>query len=87
MKVLQVLRLPRKKNEREVLQVLPLPRKTRLRWLRLPCKTRRHPKASLVAKLPPTSMKVLQVLRLPRKNEPEMLQVLRLPRKNEPEML
>ena len=58
-----------------------------LQALRLPCKTRRHPKASPVAKLPPTSMKVLQVLRLPRKNEPEMLQVLRLPRKNEPDML
>ena len=27
-------------------------------------------------------MKVLQVLQLPRKNEPEVLQVLHLPRKN-----
>ena len=52
-----------------------------LRALRLPRKTRRRPKASLVAGLPPTSMKVLQVMRLPRTNEPEVLRVLRLPRK------
>ena len=38
-----------------------------LRVLRLPRKTRRRPFASLVAGLPPTSMKVLQALRLPRK--------------------
>ena len=78
--------------------------------LRLPRKTRRRPKSSLVAGLPRTSMKVqccgchtsgkvLQVLRLPRKNEAaqshhlspdfrmKVLQVLRLPRKKEPEML
>ena len=38
-----------------------------LQVLRLPRKTRRRPKASLVARLPPTSMMVLQVLLLPRK--------------------
>ena len=38
-----------------------------LQVLLLPRKTRRRPKASLVARLPPTSMKVLQVLRLLRK--------------------
>ena len=53
--------------------------------LRLPRKTRRRPKASHVGRLPPTPMKVLQVLRLPRKNEPDMLQALRLPRKTRPE--
>ena len=50
--------------------------------------TRRRPKLSVVAGLPPrTSMKVLQVLRLPRKNQPEVLQVLSLPHKNQPEVL
>ena len=45
---------PATQNEPEVLRVLRLPRKMR-----------RRPKASLVARLLPTSMKVLQVLRLP----------------------
>ena len=67
-----------------------------LRVLRLPRKTRRRPKASLVARFPPTSIKALQVLRLPRNTRPrptaslvarlpptsmKVLQVLRLPRK------
>ena len=51
---------PARKNEPEVLQVLHLRQR----------KTRRRPKASLVARLPPTSMKVLQVLRLPRETSP-----------------
>ena len=69
---------PATQNELEMLQVLRLPRKTR-----------RRPKASssLVARFPPTSMKVLQVLALATQNEPEVLQVLRLPRQNKPEML
>ena len=47
---------PATQNEPKMLQVLRLPRKTR-----------RLPKASLVARLPPTSMEVLRVLPLPRK--------------------
>ena len=65
---LHVLHLLRKRPE--VLQVLRLPRKASLRCLqvlRVPRKTRRRPKGSLVAGLPPTSMKRRQVLRLLRK--------------------
>ena len=59
-----LLRLPRKKGP-EMLQVLRLPRKTR-----------RRPKASLIARLPPTSLKVLQVLRLPRGADGDVLRML-----------
>ena len=61
---------PATQNEPDVLRVLRMPRKKEpemLQVLRLQRKTRRRPKASLVARLPPTSMKVLQVLHLPRK--------------------
>ena len=46
-------------NEPDVLQVPRLPRKTK-----------RRPKASLFARLPPTSMKVLQSAALPRETSP-----------------
>ena len=85
-KVLEVLRLPRKnepasaapatQNEPEVLQVL-----------RLLCKTRRRPFASLVARFPPTSNYEGAPNAAPpstapaTQNEPEVLQGLRLPRK------
>ena len=78
--VLQVLRLPRKTNhapsaapakqKRDGAQKHHSPGFRRLKVLQvmcLPCKTRRRPKASLVAGLPPTSTKVLQVLCLPHK--------------------
>ena len=68
-----------------------------LRVLRLPRKTRRRPFASLVARLPPTSMNVSKCCACHTKrawgapgaapatqNEPEVLRVLRLPRKTGP---
>ena len=69
---MKVLHVPRK-NELEVLQGLYTPATQNepevLQVLRLPGKTTRRPKSSLVAGLPLTAMKVqvLQVLRLPRK--------------------
>ena len=89
--VLQVMCLPRKQGGAESNHLSPSMKVSKcctctqnepevLQVLRLPRKARRRPKASLVARLPPTpqdapsaapatptSMKVLQVLHLPRK--------------------
>ena len=70
--MLQVLRLPREaRGGAQKFHSSPDLRRPLwmkvLQVLRLPRKTRRRPKASLVARLTPTSMKVLQVLRLSRK--------------------
>ena len=68
---------PATQNKPEVLQVLRLPRKNEPA-----SQTKRRPKV-LVAGLPPTSMKVLRLLRKTGlRSEPEVLRALGLPRKS-----